>query len=572
MHRSGPFAQSSRLTTFLITLCIGATTFARSPAGTGPHSNPFDNQPDTSHDVSFAAPQLIPFDQQILAFEIADFDNDGDADLLVKSYRLEPDQRAVWTRLVNDGAGHFNPMQESLPLSNGFVVGADFDGNCSTELVLAGVPLNDNTGALRLMLLSNESVLVDEVLDPPTYDLSRTGVHPNDLDDDGDLDLVLEYLGDFGSIATGSDPSSFWADVLNEPGVVAVLQRTTTGFAETYVETFDGLVRDVVVADLNGDNAVDLAILVDEVTGSSHTPDTGHIQIRLNNGDQTYRPASPPELRSVLMPTGLAAVDVDLDGDTDLLVLGHTTGSEWSTYLYHYPNDGNAHFAEPATSEVPDLRSATLNALQTTDANHDGLPDVVAFGHGQELTGAAFEVLINQGDGYPAVADRYGATWQDQVAMIGAIADLNGDGWEDVLVAAYWRADADRDWLQYWLNTRDGKFGQDPGRQPCGKLESPARTAGLSFATTFKAADLTNDGTAELIGPFIRGVSNELNVFRNTTPPPPAPPTPPPPTTPPTTPPPPTTLPPTLLCPLATFVLPAMFWLGFKGRRNRPNR
>jgi hypothetical protein len=175
---------------------------------------------------------------------------------------------------------------------------------------------------------------------------------------------------------------------------------------------FSGFVaQSLLVADLNRDGHPD--IVCTNGNGNSFGPNT--INVFLNHGDGTFAPAAPYLVG--MTASHVAAADVDLDGNPDLLV-------STQSGLALLPGNGDGTFGPPSLL----MLATDLNTIRIADVNLDGIPDVLV-AHTQT---AAISVLQGNGDG----------TFQDPI-VTGInftitdflIGDFNQDGTPDLAIA-----------------------------------------------------------------------------------------------------------------------------------------
>jgi len=226
-----------------------------------------------------------------------------------------------------------------------------------------------------------------------------------DFDNDGDVDIFAPYD------QTRGDGARNWLLVNNGSGVftdqaaAAGLQVQPPG-AE-YVPSGGQAV------DFDEDGFVDI------LYGS---------RLMLNNGDGTFRDGSAAANFPVRADTGMHVIDVDLDGDLDLLVRNETN-------LRLYRNTGGVFDAGDVVNGASQFRFGS--GLAVCDVNGDGFEDVVFGANESESEGGAPQFLINvNGELLPSATQTGGG--DEPNALIAkndriACADQNGDGMVDVM-------------------------------------------------------------------------------------------------------------------------------------------
>lgn len=139
--------------------------------------------------------------------------------------------------------------------------------------------------------------------------------------------------------------------------------------------------RDVIVADLNGDGALDLA--------SCHQ-NSNDIAVLLGNGDSTFGAATFYAAGDT--PLSIAAADIDGDGDVDLTVVNGN-----STSISIYRGNGDGTFASELFDFDPNQPPfpGVLVGHRMGDYDNDGDVDIAVV----SLTGTAVMILPNDGSG-----------------------------------------------------------------------------------------------------------------------------------------------------------------------------
>ena len=175
-----------------------------------------------------------------------------------------------------------------------------------------------------------------------------------------------------------------------------------------------------------------------ERSARAQAKDLGSVSVLLGQPDSTFRPAK--DLAIGPYPTNLAVADLNHDGRPDLVVTcespSYDNGRKLEL-LQVLPGQPGGGFGPPATYRTSYQRTAELLAL--ADLNADGWPDVLAINDGSAADGVSqpegVQVRFNQGA--PA-----GALGPDSTYSMGphysarslVVADITGDGHPDALV------------------------------------------------------------------------------------------------------------------------------------------
>ena len=370
---------------------------------------------------------------------VADLDLDGDVDLFLAGYG---DQRV----LLNDGAAHFGiatPPHEDLA-GAAVALLADIDGDGDADAFVGHASelwppdsLYENDGAGGLTKLP----------DPlPSIMQETVGAAFADLDGDGDLDLCLKYeFGPFrsyendgggGFAAFGGQP----ADEEQLGGEIAVGDVDGDGHVDAFVAAepwalFDDgqsrlylgdgaggwseatgalppLPREetngALLADLDGDGDLDLATATD-----FHQP-----RIQLGDGQGGFRDVTSSLPPSAEWHHTLAVEDFDGDGFADILGIGQIPR--------YMRSNGDGTWTDASADIPPAVEPA--QRLLTGDLDGDSDLDCVVI-PSTYLT-VKTQALINDGSGVFALHD-IGSVLNGQD---GALTDLNGDGFLDLIV------------------------------------------------------------------------------------------------------------------------------------------
>ncbi len=394
---------------------------------------------------------------------------------LAASSLLASSASAQWVNYVNQTSSRVIASPSLLVndnLEKDFEI-ADFDRDGDQDLICVRKFPGSIQGGFRNILFMNEGgVLVDRTVEygsaadvagsqgflDPTNDRDVKAV---DVDNDGWLDLV-----------TATTMSDHVSPMLGQPRVYRNLGNDANGnwlgfrFEDGRIPTMFALSGaaanprfcDMAVGDFNGDGFVDLFYT------DYDTPETsGTICIDLNADGDTNDPGecqqSPGEtptldynnkllynlgaanpgffadtLNTRMTPAQLdsafgnaaAAVDLNGDGKLDIVRINTLTGGQNVATIYSRPDGLGNSFLGPDQA----VAGAPYN-MDAGDINGDGRIDLLIVDDGQD------KVLINSGNGADGFADFTSYTIADSLGEFGNTArlvDLNNDGRLDAII------------------------------------------------------------------------------------------------------------------------------------------
>jgi len=178
----------------------------------------------------------------------------------------------------------------------------------------------------------------------------------------------------------------------------------------------------VVSVDLNSDGVLDLAV----------TEGSALIGVLLGNGDGTFKSPVSYSTNGII-PTDIVAADVNSDGKPDVIVSGIVFGSSTNAgAVAVFLGKGDGSFQSPV---IYDSGGPYTYSLATADFNSDGKLDIVV-ADCSPVTGSScglFGILLGNGDGtfQPVVTHDSGGVG----AWALTVADLNADHKPDLVIA-----------------------------------------------------------------------------------------------------------------------------------------
>jgi len=226
----------------------------------------------------------------------ADYDGDGDLDLLVTGVTTTGPVGVPATRLYrNDGGGVFTSVPHPFPdVYLGAVAWGDYDNDGDLDVVVTGT---DGTGALKAALWRNDGAggFTDAGANLPGMDLGFAAW--GDYDGDGDLDLLF-----------GGNSNDGWITRLyrNDGGTLTDANAGLLGV----------LWASAAWGDYDNDGDLDIMLMGYDATAQTRVS-------RLYRNDAGTFVNSGQTFHDLFLGT-LSWMDYDNDGDLDLLLAGNT--------------------------------------------------------------------------------------------------------------------------------------------------------------------------------------------------------------------------------------------------------
>lgn len=363
----------------------------------------------------------------------ADFDNDGDQDLLSIG---QIEEMGVSTILYeNDGSGNFENMS-SIFLGvrhYGKVKFVDIDGDGDQDALIIGVDPFSSNGITALYINDGTGNYVRKT-DTGLTDMRGLTFAIGDIDGDGDLDLILNG----GSYVDGNQDRT---KVYKNDGDGHFTLVNGTPFPNT---TFN----EILFADVDGDGDQDVFVL-----GGSNAPVT---KLYLNDGNGNFSESSQsfPQVFQ-----GMAAfADVDNDGDLDLIFSGAQSMSANTTLTKLYINNGAGNFTEALGMPFTNFTSGTV-VFADVDGDNDldvifsGLMEVVS------VSSSHTKLYLNDGSGNYTLdtVNSFPNAYFSDIAF----ADVDNDGDLDMLFHGYYYHTVNSAlYTSLYLNNGSGEFTQ----------------------------------------------------------------------------------------------------------------
>jgi VCBS repeat protein len=318
-----------------------------------------------SAQIELAPPILTSTGDSPRDLRVADFDEDGHADLVVRGYA---NSLAI---CLGDGTGRF-AARPLLPLgysAKDALVG-DFDEDGHPDVVVL------ENRRVHVYLGDGQGSLVERGMFRAIDPAERLAA--GDFDEDGHLDLVATsgsstfavlhgngdgtfafprvMMGYSGEVAVADFDGDGHLDLALGSGGISIVFGTGAGLFDFTYPIGSGTTRAIVTGDFLEDGRIDLAVANDSSRG---------LYVVTNDGDRSFRMFPSAGLSSAL--TDVAAADLDEDGHLDLV-----SSCAYRSSCIH-PGDGSPWFGT-----TWHLSTGPGDGMEVADFDEDGHADVAS--------------------------------------------------------------------------------------------------------------------------------------------------------------------------------------------------
>jgi hypothetical protein len=339
----------------------------------------------------------------------------------------------------------------------------DVNGDGTPDLVVAttvdaGYAQDPGLGSVYLGIPATPGTF-QNVVDYSTTGSNPSGIVAVALAGSGSPDMVVSNFGNGTASVFAHDPAN--------PGKFLAATTLNTG----------GQPNQVVSADINGDGLPDL-VFADLST-------SGNAIVMLQNAATPGQFTAPLNLATGGMTASVAIGDVNGDGKPDIIATVYdSNGNNGQVIVFLQSTTTPGTFAAGVTFPA----GAQPQSVRIADINGDGLPDLVVAnrGPGNNGTGSPGVSVLLQNSATPSTflaPVTYTTSWG---AVDVAVADLNGDGKPDLVVASLGPAPTGAVSVLLQSTTTAGTFG------------TATRYAGYGQPLSVAVADLNGDGHPDI--------------------------------------------------------------------------
>lgn len=287
---------------------------------------------------------------------LVDFNNDGYEDIVASSRNSSWEgvpNRIVW--LENDGQGNFSNEQEINTSESCVLIAEDIDNDGDKDII--AYLTSSSSNSTGIMVLKNNG----NGFDPPltfTYPTKNIqSIRAVDMDYDGDLDFLI-YLG----VSTATHPKGmYWLENTDGQGDFSVIHPVNLPNVSS---------KHFEIGDFNNDGLTDIIYTYT----SSITVPTQLRVVTINTDGTLSTPIILHQPVTAMAFGFVKLVDLDGDGDLDILAEYETTWGVSTNFFVWFENLGNDSVVHhPIYSNIPKIDPLAF----IEDMNADGKPDFV---------------------------------------------------------------------------------------------------------------------------------------------------------------------------------------------------
>ncbi|WP_456437355.1 T9SS type A sorting domain-containing protein [Psychroserpens sp.] len=428
--------------------------------------------------------------------DFGDLDGDGDIDVISANYTFNGQNLSWYENLDGDGNMGDEQIVTSLPYNLPFIKCADVDSDGDLDIVASkgNIVWYEN-------LDGNATFSSQNVIGSPYSSSGYYHFVLNDLDDDGDIDVIVPngynddtewyenfggsfssiqligaYSYDIGVCEVGDFNGDGYKDVItNYQGIRLRLNNgdeTFTNGGELGNINFSGI-WSFNVGDIDNDGDLDI------LAATHHNLNSFWLE---NNGGTEFisHPVGmgPIEIRSTLTS------DIDNDGDLDIIV-----GSSVGIYWFENTN-GNLSYDYQHFVYIDDR----MDFIFLSDLDSDGNKDIIGF----NITDDELVWFQNE-DGNGSFGPKIIISTSCDNPTMAVIGDIDGDGDSDIILSSR------DDNKVAWYNNIDGlgNFGSEQ-----------IITSNANGIIDVKVSDIDGDGDLDIIVPSTQ--DDKISWFENT--------------------------------------------------------
>jgi len=361
------------------------------------------------------------------SLDFADIDNDGDNDVIIIG---ENSILGSITKLyINDGSDNYTELI-GMPfenLKNGTVIFEDVDNDGDSDVLLSGT--NDSNIPITKLYIKNSDGYYIEGPNSPFHQVHSSSMDFEDIDGDNDLDLLItgkNGIGQRTSILYFNQGNGVFEELIGSP-----FQAVYKGAHKFFDMDNDGD-SDVIIT---GVGLLNLATSI----------------LYENNGTGVFTEVQGTPFENV-MNSSISIADFDNNGTNDIIISGDLDPSVFylEPITKYYINNGNGTFIEYLTPMFENLCDGSLKA---EDVDNDGDLDVLITGKNE------FDICktnLYKNDGSGSFTQDFSSSFTKIFNGDIGFKDIDNDGDSDLLIIG--RNEINQEFADLYINDGAGYF------------------------------------------------------------------------------------------------------------------
>lgn len=358
--------------------------------------------------------------------DIADVDLDNDLDIVYTGRATQGSPIPRTLVYLNEGGNSFSKTicTEFLQLWNGTCDFADINGDGLPDLLVTGSSSSSIRNSKMYMNIGNGCF--SHTRSNPFFGCFRSGTAVADIEGDGDQDILFTGYSNVGvkhTVLYRNDGTGVFIEDLN-----INLENISTG--------------DAIFTDVDNDNDQDIII------SGLNVFNLAVANLYLNDGLGNYTLSSNTAFEGT-SNGAILSIDVDEDGDEDILITGSSNSNNYSAKLYL--NQGNGNFT---ISSISGIAGMAYSSATKGDVDNDGDLDILLLGWSSFVEERTFLYLNNGNGSFTIASSQFMGVRSGDCEF----SDIDNDGDLDIFIQG---DNGSYEIARFYFNDGSGNFQLD---------------------------------------------------------------------------------------------------------------